>query len=144
MPLEVTDILESDMDRLMEIQFAAFENDPYHEALYPGGNTPEARKMAGQRVIEEWRGTPEQRFLKCTDTETGVIMGFGRWNLYEKERLKEAWAKREDIDWCEGRLKEIAANFLGATMEMREKMWEGRPHCCRFDFLGWAYLSTVL
>jgi hypothetical protein len=43
MTLQVTSTLESDIDRLMEIQFSAFDNDPYHEALYPGATlTPPA------------------------------------------------------------------------------------------------------
>lgn len=49
MELEILPAEEADMDRLMEIQFSAFENDPYHHALYPGDEySPEVRADAGK------------------------------------------------------------------------------------------------
>lgn len=131
MVLEVASALESDIDRLMEIQFSAFDGDPYHEALYPGANSPSTRASAGERLLKEWHEDPSLHILKCTHLDTGVIMGFAKWNLYERPRSEREWRKREKIDWCDGRLKEVAENFLGATQDMREKIWEGRPHCCK-------------
>jgi hypothetical protein len=46
--------METDIDRLMEVQFSAFRNDPYHEALFPGPHdSPLVRKLAGQRTLED-------------------------------------------------------------------------------------------
>jgi hypothetical protein len=134
MTLQVAPALESDIDRLMEIQFSAFDSDPYHEAVYPGGNSHSARASAGERVLKEWHEDSSLHILKCTDLDTGVVMGFAKWNLYERPRPEREWRKREEIDWCDGRLKEVAENFLGATQDMREKIWEGRPHCCKSLF----------
>jgi hypothetical protein len=75
MILEVASALESDIDRLMEIQFSAFDSDPYHEAVYPGGNSPLARASAGERVLKEWHEDPSVHILKCTDPDTGVTGG---------------------------------------------------------------------
>jgi hypothetical protein len=59
MDLEVQPASESDIDQLMDFQLSAFENDPYHEALYPGGHfSPEVRKNAGERSLKEWREGP--------------------------------------------------------------------------------------
>jgi hypothetical protein len=145
MILEVASALESDIDRLMEIQFSAFDSDPYHEAVYPGANSPLARASAGERVLKEWHEDPSLHILKCTDLDTGVIMGFAKWNLYERPRPEREWRKREEIDWCDGRLKEVAESFLGATQDMREKIWDGRPHCCKplFPPCEWVWKLQV-
>lgn len=121
---------ESDMDRLMEIQFSAFEGDPYHHALYPGDeHSPAVRKEAGERTIKELNDDPTIFFIKCVDRQTEIILGYARWNIFERERPKESWAQRPPIDWCTGRQKEIAETFLYASLAMREKIWQGKPHC---------------
>ena len=130
--LEVAPALPSDMARLMEIQFSAFEGDPYHDALYPGPNqSPSVRAAAGTRTLAEWRRDPTLHVLKCTDRTTGVVVGFAKWNVYEAEREEEEWRKGYPVDWCSGRTKEVAENFLGATAGIRQKIWCGRPHVCK-------------
>ncbi|KAK3046085.1 hypothetical protein LTR09_012400 [Extremus antarcticus] len=141
MGLDVEPADESDMDRLIEIQFSAFEGDPYHEALYPGDHfSPALRRSARVRYIQEWREDVSVRWMKCTDRQTGTICGFAKWNLYETDRPEEEWKKRPLVDWCSGRNAEVAENFLYANAAMREKTWGGRPYsllnilCVHRDF----------
>jgi hypothetical protein len=75
MTLQVAPTLESDIDRLMEIQFSTFGNDPYHEAFYPGVNSHSARASAGERVLKEWHEDSSLHILKCADLDTGVTEG---------------------------------------------------------------------
>ena len=39
MPLSIQYASESDMERLMEVQFAAMAMEPYHHVLFPGPNS---------------------------------------------------------------------------------------------------------
>lgn len=132
MGLEVSEAAEGDIDRLMEIQFSAFEGEPYFDALYPGGNTTESRAKAAARVLKDWSKNPYEHIIICTDTESKVIMGFGRWEIYQTERPESEWRKKDPVDWAGGRQKEVAENFLGAVHALRERLWEGKPHCCEF------------
>ena len=133
MDLVVEPAQESDIDRLMDIQFSAFENDPYHEALYPGNHySPANRKSAGERTIKAWRADPTLHFLKCTNRQSGVIMGYAQWNLYATERPETEWNKDVQVDWATGRQKEIAKNFLVANFGIRKKIWGGRPYLCEY------------
>ncbi len=132
MVLQIAPAEEREIAELMTVQFSAFEGEPYHEVLYPGGNTPSARAAAGERVLKEWRRESHQYIVKCTDLERGVLIGFATWEFYEQQRPEEEWKKEEKIDWCDGRTKELAEIFLGATYSMRQKIWQGRPHCCEF------------
>jgi hypothetical protein len=138
--LVVRRALETDIDRLMEVQFSAFENDPYHEALFPGPHhSPLVRKVAGQRTLDDWRNTPFQDMMVCTNAQTGKILGFASWNFYLSERPREEWEKMPSITWAEGKEKKQAEAFLGATARMRMKIWEGRPHI-RKCWIDW-YLA---
>ena len=144
MALEISPVLPADMPRLMDIQFSAFgDKEPYHVALYPGGDSPSLRASAAERMLKEAAEDPTLHMLKCTDPATGTICGFAKWNVYQHERPASEWRKRTDIDWCEGREKEIAEAFLGATEDMREKIWEGRPHVCKlFSFLRCSFYAS--
>jgi hypothetical protein len=125
--------LETDIDRLMEVQFSAFENDPYHEALFPGPHhSPAVRKVAGQRTLDDWRNTAVQDIMVCTNAQTGEVLGFAAWYFYLHERPREEWEKMPSTTWAEGEEKKQAEAFLGATARMRMKIWEGRPHICKF------------
>lgn len=84
---------------MMEIQFSAFDSEPCHRCLYPGGNTPLARAAAGLRVIQEREHTPQQEVVGCVDGDTGVMVGFVKCNFYKTERPESEWGKREKVDW---------------------------------------------
>ncbi|PGH17835.1 hypothetical protein AJ80_04658 [Polytolypa hystricis UAMH7299] len=130
MALEVAIAHESDLLELMESQFTAFDNDLYHELLYPGGNNPEARAVAARRTLGEQEHDPSLIFLKCIDTATGKIIGFAKWHIYDKERPESEWAQRHEVDWWEEGRKEktLAKMFLDSMSDVRERLWQGRPH----------------
>lgn len=119
---------------MMEIQFSAFDSEPYHRCLYPGGNTPSARAAAGLRVIQEREHTPQQEVVGCVDGDTGVMVGFVKWNFYKTERPESEWNKREKVDWWgvgENENKEMkrkAEAYLETTEGTRQRIWGGRPH----------------
>lgn len=127
--LDVVPAHEDDIDRLMEIQFSAFEHDPIHPILYPGDHfSPSVRKAAGERAIYKWREDSNTRFMKCVDRQTGLALGFAKWKFYLNERSHEDYSKRPVVDWTTGRQKEVAENVLNANAAMREKVWKGKPH----------------
>jgi len=127
--LEVVAAEEQDIDRLMEVQFSAFENDPIHELLYPGDHfSPAVRKTAGERTLKTCRENPDTHFVKCVQRDTGLILGFAKWEFHLTERPYEEYSKRPVADWTTGRRKEITEIFLNANAAMREKVWGGKPH----------------
>lgn len=131
MPLSVSKANESDVPSIVLVQFSAFDGEPYHEALYPGGNCPSARDAAAVRVLKEWQDTPQQQIVKCTDTDNDEIIGFATWNFYDQERPESEWQQVSEVDWCEGRNKELAELFMGRTRERRQRIWGGQKHYCK-------------
>lgn len=139
--LEVQSADSSHIPRLMDIQFSAFEDDPYQEALFPGDQkSPEVRRGACKRTESYWNADPTARWKICVDTSTNTTLGFALWNIYEHERPESEWKKQPEVTWCEGRKKEIATNFLSMNARLRQRLWEGRPYvllnllCVHQDF----------
>lgn len=129
MPLRIAHASESDIDRLMEVQFAAMARDPFHHVLFPGPNTPTARALAGARTLHDWRNDPSENVLQVIETESGEIIGFGKWNVYASERPESEWKKHLEVDWTEDpTLKEGAETFLREIHGMRHKYATGQPH----------------
>ena len=123
---------ESDIPRLIECEFAAFYGDAYHDAVNPGGNTAEVRAQAAQRLLVEMREQPQrsyQELIKCVREDTGVIIGFSKWEFHARERPEEEWSRRDPADWCvEGKERQVAEMFLGTSHRQREHLWKGKPH----------------
>lgn len=65
-----------------------------------------------------------------------MLIGFVKWEFYERERGEEESRKEEEeeIDWCEGRTKELAELFLGKTYGLRRRIWGGKRHACESLF----------
>ena len=127
MPLTLTQItyLTPSIPRMMEIQFSAFDSEPYHRCLYPGGNTPSARAAAGLRVIQEREHTPQQEVVGCVDGDTGVMVGFVKCNFYKTERPGQARESRL-VGRGENENKEMkrkAEAYLEATEGTRQRIW---------------------
>ena len=144
MPLIVEHAMESDLPRLMEIQFNAFAREPYHHVLFPGGNNPEARDKAAKRIWKDVQDDPTDNILKCTDTTTGEILTYGKWNVYDKERTKEEYDKHDEVYWCDGVFKEACEEFLHKVHGMRHKAIGGQRHLCGLNPCWWPSKKETL
>ncbi|KLU91717.1 hypothetical protein MAPG_10234 [Magnaporthiopsis poae ATCC 64411] len=83
MPFEFGFCRPEDMDRCFEVVSLAFAHDhPYVDALFPGHDTPQGREH-GARWLAEADLSPTTRLCKVVDTDTGVIAGFAKWDVYD-------------------------------------------------------------
>lgn len=129
MPLTITEASESDIDRLMEVQFAAMAQQPYHHVLFPGPNTPTMRAQAGTRTLSDWRSDPSEKVLQVIDTDTSEIISFGIWNVYLQRRSQDEWDQHMEVDWTtDPTLKEGAETYLREIHGMRHRYATEQPH----------------
>jgi len=139
---EVAD--ETDIPRLMEIQFRAFANEPTG-AMLNGPDTAEKRDEAGERLRWQMRNDPTLHVIKClltVDDDCGsdgaptsaaaVAAGFCMWNIYVQERVPEEWMKGHELmagDWVEPADKRDAVKEVLRIMEDgRRRTMQGRPY----------------
>jgi hypothetical protein len=134
---QITPALESDIDRLTEIQCSAFENDATHQILYPGDQfSPTVRAAASARSLKSWRQTSEMQIVKSVESETGVITGFAKWIFYRTPRSEEEWNVKPTAPWAEGSHRRVVEQLLSTTAEIRGRRWGGEPYACESRVLS--------
>ncbi|KAI9737915.1 MAG: hypothetical protein M1834_009285 [Cirrosporium novae-zelandiae] len=99
MPFQISEAAEADLDRIVDIQFAAFGPEPLQRTLTPNGITTDdwnkARERHSKAIIED----PTVHFTKAIDMETNEIMGFSKWHIWEHERPESEWNRDEQREW---------------------------------------------
>ena len=126
---------ETDVPRLMEIQFTAFAQEPVDIAIN-GPNTPEVRQKAGGRLLKQMRTDPYLNTIKCVrknrETNEDIIIGFCEWFIYDKERPEDEWRKEHpllDCMWIEHDAeREKVRSYTVPVLEARRRIMRGRPY----------------
>ena len=129
----VTPAHEQDIDRLTDIQFAAFGDDPTHQILYPGDRLSNTiRAKASERTLRSWRQTPEMHIMKCVESGTGEITGFTKWIFYKTPRSENEWNVKPTAPWADVSHRVVAEQLLATTAEIRGRRWGGQPYAREF------------
>jgi hypothetical protein len=133
MPFLLSDAVDADFDRLIEIQFAAFgqtgdsPREPFMDWMYPNADTPSGQAAARDRTLKSLRSDHTATFLKVTDTDTGEIVGGAKWNVYEKKPEQ----KRVEVNSFKGEEREYAELVLGVFHRRRhEHVTADGPYLC--------------
>lgn len=124
---------EADIQRLLDIMYAAFSTGSWNRIMYPGIPAPEARGASIERWRDEISTNSTIRFIKAVDTELHEIIAFARWNIHEVERPESEWNNIKSRDWDIGTNVEAANDFYNAICGARQKIMGGKPHCCKFE-----------
>ena len=128
MGVRVEKATEADIPRLIAVRHDTFRDEPFHDATYPGGHSPEIRAKTVERTIKEMRSTPYLHVIKGVDVYSGAIMALAKCEFYEKERPESEWKKPLDVSFVEPQYREKALMFLEPMHAVRRKVWEGKPY----------------
>jgi GNAT superfamily N-acetyltransferase len=126
---------ESDIHRLMEIQFTAYTNELFHLATN-GPNTAPFRQKAGDRLLQQMRRNRNLHTIKCVkvdpNTDETSIVGFCEWFICPHERPEEEWTQEHpllDCMWIEDAAeREKARGHVIPVFEERRRILGGLPH----------------
>ena len=130
MPLILQKAVESDIDRITDIQFAAFAADPLNQVLFGYPIPPDVIVKSTEWTRKDMKN-PTITYMKAVDTErNNEIVGFAKWYIYKEERSESELNKKEDRDWGEGTNMELANKFFGGMQEGRRRNMGGKAHCC--------------
>lgn len=84
MPLKFGLCTDADMPRAFEIFSLAFGHEhAYGDAVWPRHDTPAGRAAGAERLLLAKQHQPHARFCKVVDTETGEMIGFAKWDVYD-------------------------------------------------------------
>ena len=134
MAFHLAEAIESDVPRLMEIQFAAFAQEPMDQVLN-GTDTPENHEKAGARLLNQMRTDPSLHTVKCVSTDRALemetIVGFCMWHIYDKPRPRDEWMKEHEMLSCSwirpDEVRDKVRMSIAPLLTGRQRL-EGRPH----------------
>ncbi len=132
MPLLLEKAVEADIERMIEIMYAAMSEDPWDRIIYPKTPRPDERTKSIERWTNEMLTNPSSSIMKIVDTNLNEIIAFARWYIYKSERPESEWKKREEREWDEGTNVKAGNIFLSAMIETRQRVMGGKAHCCEF------------
>ncbi|KAL8396898.1 hypothetical protein RB594_003843 [Gaeumannomyces avenae] len=114
MPFEFGLCEPEDLERCFEVASLAFGHDhPYIDALFPAHDTPQGRADGARwlgSALHDPSGTGRAaRLCKAVDTDTGLIVGFAKWDIYDgfepdvgPGSLKgDQWRDKEAKEWAD-------------------------------------------
>ncbi|KAI9881162.1 MAG: hypothetical protein M1830_007140 [Pleopsidium flavum] len=136
MPFQVLRATPADAATMMIIQFKAMAHEPYHHAVFPGGNTPSARGAAEKRRMPDLLLPEDSENFVMKVVEGETIVGWGKWKVFPKERGREEWEQpslkqiQDSMTWAErGTWRwEASSEFLGRVTAMRQRHVQARAH----------------
>ncbi|KAI6280298.1 hypothetical protein MCOR27_004718 [Pyricularia oryzae] len=122
MPLQFGLCEPSDVPRCFQITSRAFGREHgYFEAVFPNHHTPEGRRVGAERLGGALK-RPEARLCKVTDTETGELLGFAKWDVYERQPADVQAKDAPSGDyWKDDKAKELSDYFW---WEFTRRRWD--------------------
>ena len=131
MPLALSPVSQADIPTLVKIFNAAFVNDPMMLKRFPNGMNDEALAESVAEYADALKD-PSCHYLAVTDTETGQIISFARWNEYFNGRPDKEWQEPFKEEKGESAAVRYENEFFNRLYEARRKRWRGNPVSCKF------------
>ena len=133
MPFVVEKAETADVDRLTEIIYATFANDPWGQVMFPTTPPPNVDTPTKRRYRKQIESDPDITIMKVVDADSNEMVGFARWEMYFKERPESEWKTdlKQEREWDEGTNVEAASHLVAEVSKVEERIIAGQPHCCR-------------
>ena len=128
MPLQVAPATESDAPRIVEIENMAYEDDVLTPILFPGPFPEGASAKRAEEMVQQLRMDPTSRWLKVIDTDTGKMIAFAKWNVYEPGAPRPKVPERSYGEGCN---EPACRQFWGVMDEKRQHHMGKIPHVCK-------------
>ncbi|KAL9613546.1 MAG: hypothetical protein Q9167_001931 [Letrouitia subvulpina] len=113
---------------MLQINDAAFAQDPWQRIMKPNMPPPHIRVKAIERFRKDFRHDPAVHFLVVEDTDKNELVAFAKWNVYKTQRPESDWKKEPEIEWDEGANDAAIKSFLDGILRGRQKIVGGKAH----------------
>ncbi|KAI4860778.1 acyl-CoA N-acyltransferase [Hypoxylon rubiginosum] len=120
MPLAVLPAQVADIEPVYDVYFAAFQDEPIIDFLYPGGVDRQAHT---EGVKQWWAHDTALYTVKCLDTDIGKVVGMATWDVFWRPGKDNGWEKPAGIPWLEGKEKERCEAVLRPMWDIRDELF---------------------
>jgi len=109
-----------DASDLFTVAALAFGDDePAWAAYFQGHGTMEGRKLGAERFLESMAGGEHTVWHKAVDTETGKLVGFSIWTIYQHRFITLPIVQPADSYWHTAEDAEYAKSIMSYIMQQR-------------------------
>jgi hypothetical protein len=130
MAIVLREVSDDDLPRAVEIETAAYADNPLNPILFPGPFPPEAQSQRVPGLIKMRQGDPTLRYMQAYDEETKQLVAFAKWHIYDTPEAAAA-ARRPARSFGLGTNKEACEDFFGRLSAQKTKLMGDKPHMCK-------------
>lgn len=128
MALRIENITSEDIPAIAKIHYDSLLTNLPNQMIYPKGATAALLSRTEKRYTTVLDSDPEARLLKIVDDETGEIIAFAEWHVFETVEQEGRRKDLEKRDPAPDTNQELAAEFWNEIVKARKTM-AGKPHC---------------
>jgi hypothetical protein len=130
MAILIREASDDDLPRALEIERAAYADNPLSPILFPGPFPPDAQMQRIPDLIELRKTDPSVRFMQAYDEESGQMVAFAKWHIYESREAAAA-AERPSREFGAGTNREACEEFFGQLSARKKELMSNTPHLCK-------------
>jgi hypothetical protein len=140
----------ADIDAIVDVHFAAFDDNIMNQLMYPGGPSADSRKKFGASLLPQLR--PESGGNAAKGGEPlicvaeywpddapadgpGEVVAFAKWLLHRRQRPEEEWKgdtfTATTESWGEGCDTDVVNAFIGKMTRTQQADAKGEPALCK-------------
>ncbi len=148
--IRVREATPADIDAIVDIHFAAFDDNVMNQLMYPGGPSADAREKFGASLLPQHRpeaggntGKSGEPFLCVAEyladdapaDSPGEVVAFAKWLLRRQPRTEDEWkgdrfaATAES--WGEGCDTAVVNAFIGEMNRIQQEHAKGEAALCK-------------
>jgi len=129
--IQVLQATDADIPQACALETLAYANNVASPVFFPGPFPPDAREQRIAQIINMRKDDPTATFLKAVDQDSGTMLAFAKWHVYEtKEALEKAPTR--SLRFGEGTNQEACEAFFGGLVRRKKEIVGLRPHMCEF------------
>lgn len=135
MPLQISPLLDADIEPAIVLDFTSFREDPVHITIFPNGPSPTTVAWNAAMDRKDLAEDPTVKPMKVTDTETGEIVAYGRWVFLPQREEKDL--ELEDFPLPDDANQELGKKMIMEGMRRRHVIMGTQPYACMCVDLGY-------
>lgn len=130
MAIILRDVSDADIARSLEIETAAYADNPLGPILFPGPFSEEHQSKRIPEMIELRKSDSTCHFIQAYDEESKQMVAFAKWHIYDTQEAARA-AQRPKREFGVGTNPEACEAFFGILSEKKKEHVGDRPHLCK-------------
>jgi hypothetical protein len=141
--IQIQGATDADIPQACALEALAYADNAANPVLFPGPFPSDARQQRIAQIIQMRKDDPTAVFLKAVDADSGDMIAFAKWHVYETKEAVET-APTRPLRFGQGTNKEACEAFFGTLVRRKKEILGLNPHLCKAlpPWLGYKTRQT--